>query len=106
MSKRDAGKTLSLEGLRPDQAARLTRMRDEMLGWLFVGCAVDINDDYYWNEDDEPARSLEDATIYTDEAAATRAINDTIRPCEGEDSMLKIVGVYRKGDELDRGPCR
>ena len=98
--------TLSLEGLRPDQIRRLTKMRDEMLGWQFMGCAVDIDGDYYWNDDDEPVRGLDSATIYPDEAAATHAIDETIRPCVGEESELKIVGAYRKGDEWDRGPCQ
>jgi hypothetical protein len=99
-------KTLSIEGLRPDQVRRLTEMRDEMLGWQFVGCAVDIDDDYYWSRGDR-VRCIEDAEHFKDATAAKRAIETRIRGGGAYDEReFTVVGVYRKGDEWDRGPCQ
>ena len=98
--------TLSLKGLRPDQIQVLVRARDEALGWEFVGCAVDIDRDYYWAADGDRVRGLEEAGLFPDRAAAEREIATVIRtPGDTEDCReLTVVGVYRKGDEWDEGP--
>lgn len=97
---------MSLKGLRPDQIQALVRARDEALGWEFVGCAVDIDRDYYWAADGDRVRGLEEAGLFPDRAAAEREITTVIRtPGDTEDCRdLTVVGVYRKGDEWDEGP--
>jgi hypothetical protein len=97
-------KTISLDGLRHDQVARLTRMRNEMLGWEFVGCAVDIDDDYFWCRGAR-VRGLGEAELFKDAAAAEKAIEARIRSGPDDERELTVVGVYRKDDEWQSGPC-
>lgn len=96
---------LSLKGLRPDQVSRLTSLRDEMLGWQFVGCAVDIDGDYYWSRGDR-VRSIDEAEVFTDAKAAHVAIKHCIRCGPHDGRELTVVGVYRKADGWELGPCQ
>lgn len=102
--KEDTNKALSLEGLRPDQASLLRTMRDKMLGWRFVGCAIDIDGDHYWQRG-SLVRAVGEAQHFKSAAKAELAIERSVRSGDDDERVLSVVGVYRKGDEWDTGPA-
>lgn len=102
--KGDDDKYLSIEGLRPDQVRQLTIIRDNMLGWRFVGCAIDVDSDHLWNRG-SLVRALGEAQLFKSAAKAELEIERRIRGGDDDDRMLTVVGVYRKGDEWEPGPA-
>lgn len=93
--------TISVEGLRPDQIARLEAMRDDMLGWVYIGCAVYIDRDFYLTGQGR-TYLIDEAETYQFVHQAQEIVN-TIRE-DDDDREFVIVGIYRKGDKWERGP--
>jgi hypothetical protein len=102
--EKDPENALSLEGLLPEQAGLLRTMRDKMLGWRFVGCAIDIDGDYYWQRG-SVVRAVGEAQHFKSAAKAELEIERRVRSGDDDERVLSVVGVYRKGDDWDTGPA-
>lgn len=99
----DSDEFLSIKGLRPEQVSRLTAIRDKMLGWLFVGCAIDVDHDHFWKRGNL-VRDVGEAQLFTNATKAEREIERRVRSGCDDERVLTVVGVYRKDDEWDTGP--
>jgi hypothetical protein len=89
-------KTISVEGLRPDQIKRLEAMRNDMLGWQFVGYAIAVGPDgYLWPNDTHGGEDKANAF-----STPTGALEEfvTIQSALGDDVELSVVELYRNGD--------
>ena len=102
-AKKPSALMLDISGLRADQIRKLTRMRDAMRGWKFIGCIVDIDGDYWWTRG-TITRELEKAERFKDAAAAQHEIDTKIRDGADDERVFTIQGLYQNGDEFDTGP--
>lgn len=98
-------KTLSLDGLRPDQICRLRALLADMRSEKLVGYAIDIDDDYLWCRGDV-VRLPEEAELFPCEAAALATIETKIREGADDERVLTVLAVYQAGGEWRTGPCK